>query len=399
MRILFWLYKSKKNAALQSPVWVRITINGDRDQFATGIHVPENQWNSGAQKLEGRGKLVESLNQQLHLVRQKLQEVYCHLLTLDDLVTPKDIRRTYFGDDSNSKKLLEVYELHNTKIAELVGIKYTDSTLRIFRSNIKILQHYIKDEYNMNDIPLRKLDRKFIENYAHFMFAEKKFANATTFKNLKRLGKIVNFAINNNWLDDRPFKGYRFKQERKEIEYLSEEELKIIETKTLHVDRLERVRDYFVFQCYTGLSYIDLKTLKKEQIRPGVDGELWIFGARVKTGTSFRVPVLPKAQAIMDKYRDDGEMALNIPSNQRFNGYLKEIAAICGVNKVLHTHLARKTFCTTVTLLNGVPLETITALVGHSSIKVTERVYAKVLDEKVSRDMHVLKERLCHNMK
>ena len=394
MRILFWLYKSKKNTAHESPLWVRITVNGEREQFATGLFIKESIWSSIAQKAEGKNKVMLNLNQQLDIIKQRLNQIYTQLSFTQEVIDAADVRRMYFGESDKNVKLMEVFLIHNDKITELLGIKYTKSTLKIFRCNVKILRGFIKKVYGLNDIPLRKLTRRFIEDYTHYLLTVKKYSNTTTHKNLQRLNKIVNYGINNGWLERNPFKGHHFALEHKEIEYLTEAELKAIETKHLPVKRVANVRDYFIFQCYTGLSYIDLKNLRREQIRPGVDGELWIFGTRTKTGTNFKVPMLPKALAIMKRHKNDTEFVFKVLPNQTCNSYLKEIAALCDINKDLHTHLARKTFCTTVTLLNGVPMETVTALVGHSSIMITERVYAKVLDEKISRDMNALKGRL-----
>ena len=304
------------------------------------------------------------------------------------------MRQAYSGNNAVTPKLIEAFIAHNTAMDKLVGVTHRKSTLTAFKCNLKVLSEFINSHLKQRDMVLKKLTKKFIADYSVFLLAEKKQANATVHKNLQRLNKIINYAVQNDWLDRNPFNGFRFKLEKKEIQYLTKAELEAIETKELPIERLARVRDYFIFQCYTGLSYIDIKHLRKEDIREGVDGELWIFGKRIKTGTAFRVPLLPKARELIKRYQNPTEFVFKIPPNQAMNGYLKEIQVVCGVAKNLQTHLARKTFCTTVTLLNGVPMETITKMAGHSSIKVTESAYAKVLDEKISKDFVSVKKLL-----
>lgn len=394
MHILLWLNKSRIRKDGQCSLCLRITLNGEREQFSLGIYIPFKSWDKDKQFIIGDSVEIIQKNEQLRLIKFRVNEVYNRLLRDNLSVTAFDVRQVYAGNNVTTPKLLEAYIAHNTALEELIGITHRKSTLIAFKCNFKILKEFINVNYKQRDVVLNKLTKKFIVDYSVFLLKNKQQANATVHKNLQRLNKIINYAVQNDWLDRNPFVGFHFKLEKKEIQYLTTIELEIIENKMLPIERLARVRDYFIFQCYTGLSYIDIKHLRKEDIREGVDGELWIFGKRIKTGTAFRVPLLPKAIELIKFYENSTDFVFNIPPNQTMNGYLKEIQVVCGISKDLQTHLARKTFCTTVMLLNGVPMETITKMAGHSSIKVTESAYAKVLDEKISRDFNEVKRRL-----
>lgn len=217
-------------------------------------------------------------------------------------------------------------------------------------------------------------------------------------KHIERLRKMVNLAITLDWLPKDPFASFKKHFDKVERQCLTAEELASLANKEFKIDRLEHVRDMFLFSCYTGLAYIDMTQLTKENIIKGIDGGLWLSTSRVKTDTSVRVPLLPQAKVLVDKYRDDpraqySSTVFPVISNQRMNGYLKEIADVCGITKTLTFHIARHTFATTVTLSNGVPIESVSKMLGHTSIRTTQ-IYAKVVESKLSEDMGRLQERL-----
>lgn len=394
MQLLLWLNKSRTKKNGTCSIMLRITINGEREQFSIGLSAKVKAWDKAKQVIIGTSPEVKQENEQLRLIKFKVNEIYNKLLRENDVVTAFDVRQAYAGNHVKTPKLLEAFIAHNTAMEKLVGITHRNSTLTAFKCHLKVLTQFINEHLKQRDVVLSKLTKKFIADYSVFLLTERKQANATVHKNLQRLVKVINYAIQQDWLDDNPFRDFHFKLEKKEIQYLTKKELEAIETKEFSIKRVEKVRDLFIFQCYTGLSYVDIKHLRKDDIREGVDGQLWIFGKRIKTGTAFRVPLLPKARELIKKYENPTELVFDVPSNVRMNAYLKEIADLCGVKQKLTTHLARKTFCTTVTLLNGVPLETIAKMAGHSSVKITESAYAKVLDEKISDDFKEVKRRL-----
>ena len=234
------------------------------------------------------------------------------------------------------------------------------------------------------------------------MRSVRKCANNTAVKYIKNFHKIINICLANGWLTKDPFANYKSKVKEVIREYLTEREIQDLMEKELVSDRLELVRDIFIFSCFTGLAYIDVKQLSNDNIVLGIDGDKWINKNRQKTDTSSRIPILPTAQFIIDKYANhpvcvNEDKLLPIFSNQKMNAYLKEIATVCGINKELTFHIARHTFATTVTLSNGVPIETVSKMLGHTNLKTTQH-YAKILDKKISEDMKILKDKFSINV-
>ncbi|WP_242205852.1 site-specific integrase [Aestuariivivens insulae] len=214
-------------------------------------------------------------------------------------------------------------------------------------------------------------------------------------KHIKRLRRMVTLAYQMEWIHRDPFVNFKIKIEKKEREFLTGDELQSIENLSSKIERLMVVKDLFVFSCYTGISYSDIVRLTTVNIVKGIDGHPWISGKRTKTGTPFKIPLLPKASILIDKYKNDIRTSISdnlLPklSNQKLNSYLKEIADHCGIKKNLTFHMARHTFATTVTLTNGVPIETVSKLLGHTKLATTQ-IYARVVEKKVSQDMEKLK--------
>ena len=234
------------------------------------------------------------------------------------------------------------------------------------------------------------LDYNFIAGYHDYMRVTEGLLHNSAAKNIKNLYKVINVAIRNKWLPNNPFKDYCCTFINPTRHYLTETEIDKLVNKKLTIDRLARVRDMFVFQIYTGLSFIDMYELTTDNIEIGIDGKEWLVTSRKKTGNRLSIPLLPRARVIIDKYRSTSfTRLLPVCSNQRFNGYLKEIADICGIKKTLTSHIGRHTFATTVTLSKGIPIETVSRMLGHASL-VTTQIYAKVTDRKTANDMECL---------
>ncbi len=214
-------------------------------------------------------------------------------------------------------------------------------------------------------------------------------------KHLERFKKMLNLSIRLEWLVKNPFDNFQFRFEKNERQYLSKRELQLVETTEFTNSSLQKVKDVFIFSCYTGLSYIDLKELTIHQIIKGIDGSNWIYTKREKTDETVKVPLLSQAQNIMDRYGDSikDEFLFPVFSNQKVNKYLKEIMLQLKIRKNITFHSARHTFATTVTLSNGVPIETVSKLLGHTKLSTTQ-IYARVLEGKLSEDMLLLKEKL-----
>jgi site-specific recombinase XerD len=252
-------------------------------------------------------------------------------------------------------------------------------------------------KYKVSDIDIRKIDHEFITGYEFYLKTECNCAQNTAIKYIKNLGKIIHICLANGWLQKDPFIKYKGKVTEVERTFLSQEEIDAIFNKEFVTERLNQVRDIFLFSCFTGLAYSDVKKLSRKNIGLGIDGDQWIFINRTKTDTRSNIPILPIASAILDKYKDypqavNQDKLLPILSNQKMNAYLKEIADVCGINKILTFHIARHTFATTITLSNGIPIESVSKMLGHKNLKTTQH-YAKILDLKVSNDMQILKEK------
>lgn len=293
--------------------------------------------------------------------------------------------------------LLEVFQEHNNQVEQLIGQDFAAGTAERYRSAKKHLAEYIKYDYKKDDIPIQDVNHKFITGFEYYLKAVRKCSHNTAIKYVVNFKKIIRIAYANDWITKDPFARWKVRLKNVEREYLTQEEIDHLLETNFHTLRLEQVRDIFVFCCFTGLAYADVKKLSKDDINKGVDGELWINTSRTKTKSKANIPILPTAQAILNKhaYSPDlkNDRVLPVLTNQKMNAYLKEIAHISGIKKNLTTHLARHTFATTVTLSNGVSIESVSKMLGHRNLRTTQH-YAKILNRRVSEDMQMLREKL-----
>ena len=327
------------------------------------------------------------ISKQFNLLNEKAEEV-----------TAEKIKNICFGKRNNQKTLIEVFKYHNGQMESLIGENFALGTLKRYKITLTIIQIFLKFQYNITDINLNDIKYEFLTNFEFWLKTERKCAHNTTIKYIKNLRKIINIAIKNEWMDKDPFAKFVVTSKEVKRVALTKEELEVLEKKEIKLSRISQVRDIFIFCCYTGLAYSDVEKLEPNQIKKGIDGKQWIFIERSKTKTQSNIPLLPASLSILEKYRNSPETiikgkCLPVLSNQRMNSYLKEIADICGIEKDLTTHLARHTFATTVTLTNGVTLETVSNMLGHRSIRTTQ-IYAKVVQAKVSTEMELLEQKL-----
>jgi site-specific recombinase XerD len=279
----------------------------------------------------------------------------------------------------------------------LLGKEYPLGTFEHYNTSLKHTVEFLEWKYKVSDINIKQIDHAFIMEYEFFLRSVRNCTNNTALKYIKKFSKIIKICLANHWLYRTPFSNYKVKEV--ERVYLSEDEIETVINKDFKTERLSLVRDIFLFSCFTGLAYIDVKNLTKSHISLGIDGEKWIFTHRQKTETASKIPILPVTQMIIDKYENHPECCnqdklLPILSNQKMNSYLKEIAGVCGIDKELTFHIARHTFATTVTLTNGVPIESVSKMLGHKNLRTTQH-YAKVLDKKVGEDMKILRDKFC----
>jgi site-specific recombinase XerD len=395
--VLYYLRKSKVNAQAQMPIYQRITINGQRFDCSSGHYVDEAKWSSEASKMKGNSEEARLINGQLDIMRATVYETEKKLFMNQVQITFESFKNEYQGKKERERMLIPIFVEHNRKIKELVGFEYAPGTLERYQTSLKHTKDFLFWKYNLTDINIEKIDHAFIMEYEFYLRSVRKCNNNTAVKYVKNFHKIINQCLSNGWLNKDPFVNYKAKVKEVVREFLSEADIESMINKEFVSERLDLVRDIFVFSCFTGLAYIDVKQLTKTHISLGIDGDNWIFTTRQKTDTASKIPLLPIAQQIVDKYENhpvclNENRLLPILSNQKMNAYLKEIADVCGINKDLTFHIARHTFATTVTLTNEVPIESVSKMLGHKNLRTTQH-YAKVPDHKISNDMMILKEK------
>jgi site-specific recombinase XerD len=396
--LLFYMKKPKNYVSGVAPIYLRITVAGKRSEITTGRECEPKQWNSKTGRLSGTKEEMKSLNAYLDNLQAMVYQAHKLLTEAGVEVTSESIKNKFAGKAAQAHTLLEAVKDHNVKMKALVGIEYALGTLKRFEVLERHLVAFMQSQYKVKDISVKKIDHAFISDFEFYLRTENRCANNTAIRYLKNFGKIIRICISLKWMDNDPMLGYKLKSKPVERLYLTEEELQRIADKQFSTARLIQVRDVFLFCCYTGLAYADVQKLKLSDVSKGIDGNRWIFTNRKKTGNRSAIPLLPTAIAILDRYSENAycinqDKAMPVTSNQKLNEYLKEIATLCEIDKPLSSHIARHTFATTVTLLNGVPIESVSKMLGHTSIRTTQ-IYAKVLDIKVSEDMALLREKL-----
>ncbi|WP_147678658.1 site-specific integrase [Algibacter pacificus] len=394
LSVLFLIDKTKINKQEKCPIKCRITYLKKRRVFSTGLFTVVDCWNSKKQKAIPPNKENENINTHLSLIKQKINQAFLLLQVNNESFDVEDIYLQYAGKNVKANKtLLEVFELHNNRMKKLIGIEYSKSTYNKFTEARNHVSNFIRFQYKKGDMLLESINQNFLDDFDFYLKSEKKQKQITINKSIQRVRKIIKLALAKGYLKKDPFILYKPKKYESKVVYLNQKELDKLENHTFRQARLNQVKDMFVFCCYTGLAYQEMSTLKEEHLIKGFDGGIWIEMMRQKTKSKVSIPLLPTASKILDKYRPEGRL-LPVISNQKFNSYLKEIAELVEIDKRLTHHIARKTFATTVLLYNDIPIETVSELLGHSSISITQRHYAKVVQHKVSSQMSKLSKKL-----
>jgi integrase/recombinase XerD len=389
IRVLFVLNKVKINKREECPIKCRITFLGKRKVFSTSFFINPDHWKSKQQK----ATLPDDnyINNQLSLIKQEINQAFLCLQVNSESFDVGDVYLQFKGESTKENKtLLEAFILHNNRMGKLIGKEYTRSTFHKFKEAKMHVGNFLKSSYKKNDILLEAIKSNFLNDFDFYLKTAKNHKQITINKSIQRVRKIIKLAISEGFISKDPFLLYRPKRVVKNIVFLTTEELKSLEEYSFKQNRLQLVKELFVFCCYTGLAYQEMSTLKANHIVIGFDGKEWIEMYRLKTKSNISVPLLPKAKAILVKYDNQ----LPSISNQKFNSYLKEIAEVVGIEKRLTHHIARKTFATTVLLYNNVPIEIVSQLLGHSNMKITQDSYAKVVNRKVSDEIKRLSEKI-----
>jgi len=391
--VAFYLKKQKTNQAGKSPIYARITVNGKRIEISVKRSIEESNWNPVKGMAKGSREEITKLNKYLDQFKASIVEGYQQLLLQKKFITAEFLKEKVTGADQAEFTLCKLMEYHNAEQAQVLE----PGTMKNYYTTQKYIKEFIRERFKTSDKYLSELSYKFITDFEYYLRnrtpekGQKPLNNNGLMKHIERFCKMVNLAVRLEWIDRNPFQAYQLKFDKVEREYLTKDELIRIENKHFNIVRLQVVQDLFVFSCYTGLAYIDVFNLTPANLMEKSENNIWIMTNRQKTNEPVKVPLLPKALAIVEKYKGHPQAlaegkVLPILSNQKLNSYLKEIADTCDIVKPLTFHIARHTFATMVTLTNGVPIETVSKLLGHSKLTTTE-IYAKVIESKLGDDM------------
>ncbi len=399
-KILFYIRKTKKLKDGTFPICARITVNGTRAEFRIQRSVKAKDWNTVNGLVKDSSRDANLLNEELHLIMARLYSQRLELETKGKTVTAESIKNSYLGVEETTRTILQVFKEHNDRCKSLVGIDFAQGTYDRYASCYKHLGRFIGVMYHKTDVKLVEVTPAFIKDFEFYLKTDHKNGSKSTVmqrcghnsatKYLKNFKKITRLAMTNGWLKEDPFRNTKFHLEKVDLAFLTSEELdRLINTK-MTMSRLEQVKDVYLFCCFTGLAFIDVKNLSYADLEEK-SGRMWIKKKRQKTKNWCNIPLLSPALQLMEKYKNNPWCQKNnrvfpVLSNQKMNAYIKEIATICKIEKNLSTHTARHTFATTVTLSNQISIEVVSKMLGHSSINMTKR-YARVVDDLIQKDM------------
>ena len=386
---IFYL-KTKTSKDKEAPIYVRITVRGQRAEISLKKIVERKRWNNDKGRLNGTGDHVRMVNHFLSSVNQKIQETFYYLKQNDITVTAKAIKNKYLGVSDKRRGLLEVFHYHNSRIEKLIGIEYKKSTITKYKTTYKHLKSFLSKHYKVDDLNLIDLQKSFISEFDFYLKSDLKIGVNTANKYLMHLKKIVKYAVHQDFITKNPFEFFKLKNQAVLKEFLTIAELDTLINTEITNPSIDMVRDVFVFCCHTGVAYIDVKQLTHDNLIKGIDGNLWLSIYREKTQAPSIVPLSVHAKYLISKYKydpkaDSKDLVFPVFSNQTMNRTLKKVGLISGIEKNLTTHVARHTFATH-TLTKDVPLNTVSKMLGHSSTKTTQ-IYAKLVDTKIATDM------------
>jgi len=398
-----FILRPNKKQNEKSPIYARITVNRTRCEVSLKYSLHLDEWNTAKGAAKPKNETLRQLNSYLEEIRGKIINYYHDIVRNGQKLTAFTVKNAFLGIDPGEKKysLLWLIEEHNRVMEKALS----PGSLKNYYTTARYLKNFLDQKYNIQDMLLADLKFEFITAFEFFIRNNPikqtdPCTNNGTMKHLERLKKIMNWAVRNEWIKTNPFIHYKLKYKHSERSFISETELSILENIVLSNEMLRQVRDMFIFSCYTGLSYIDLVNLKKDQVITGPNNVRWIRTTRAKSNVGVSVPILEHACILMNKFNTANPVLKDnvFPkiSNQEMNRSLKIIAELCGLRKYLTFHLARHTFATTITLMNGVPIESISKMLGHSKLSTT-MVYARVTQLKVGMDMELLQKKLDDN--
>ena len=394
-RILFYLKRNAPKSNGLVPVMCRITVNGKISQFSCKLDVDEKHWDVKTGRMTGRSVVALETNHMLDKIRVGINKAYQDICDKDNYVTAEKVRNAFLGMGMNHETLLAVFRQHNEDYAKQVGKIKSQRSYWKYCTVYNHLSEFIRQRYKVSDIALKELAPAFITDFELFLRTEKNHCTNTIWSYMMPFKRIIYMSINNGWLQRDPFYAYSITKEETKRGFLSKEEIKMLIEGSFKKKSYELIRDLFIFCCFTGLSWTDMANLTKENLQTSFDGHLWIKTNRQKTGTETSLRLLEVPLRIIKKYEgcsEDGKL-LPVPCYPNCKNGIKVIAKKCGIEKNVTWHMSRHSFATTVCLSNDMPIETLSKMLGHRSIRTTQ-IYAKITAEKVSNDMEKLSKAL-----
>ena len=403
-KVLFYLKRDKHKVQPVFPVMGRITVNGIISQFSAKLNVPPHLWEVKDGRAKGKSLEADRINRHLDNIRIQIGKHYQSICDHDGYVSADKVKNACLGFGRKYKLLLELCDEFCRSYKDRITVDRTIHSLLRYQTLRRDLGVFIEREYKVKDIPLAELDQSFAEKFAAYLKHVRGLADTTVSVEIKSLQHIVKKAFNDGQTDKNPFAYYYYVAEQPEIEYLTEEEINKLIIGKVRQQRQDRTRDMFLFCCFTGLSYADLAKLNYEELKQTPDGEWWITSIRQKTKVAFTVKLLPVAKAILEKYRiptnrfnrlfsGNPDRVFPVASLKSSDASLKHIARQCGITKNLKFHCARHTFATTVTRMNGIPLETVSKMLGHKYTTTTQ-IYAKVTNQMIGNAISRIEDQI-----
>lgn len=393
VKVAFYLKKNETDSAGRCPVMGRLTVGRSESVFSAKMLAPLSLWMSGRAK--GKSAEAVEINRQLDELRASALAIYREQSAVRERVTAEEVKCLLLGMASGQETLLGYFRSYIEHFEKRVGVNRTVKSADTYRCVCRLIERFLSERFRLSDIPFSALNRSFIDKFDLYLRTERQLAPNTIVLYMSRLHTVINKAIAAGIISADPFAGYEPPRPERKRRYLTKEELKRLMTTPLSVPRLYLVRDLFLFSCYTGISYGDMCRLTTANLETSEDGTVWVKAAREKTGVSFEIPLLDLPLHIIDKYRNttpDGKL-LPMYGNAELNKGLKLLAAACGIDRKLTFHMARHTYATEITLSHGVPMETVSRMLGHSRVDTTQ-IYAQVTDNKIDADTQALDERI-----
>lgn len=401
IKVSFWINKTKKNAKNLVPVYLRVWYDYAYFTKGIGVWVRLQDWDKKSMHLKGATQEIFTVNAQLDAIKVKVLQIVNQLSLLGKPFNVNTIKKMLEGNETNQITLMRICDEQISEMQKLKGKDYAPSTIIKYKNTVLRLRQFLRYKFKRSDIYLYELNYYFISEFESFL--KQKYDNSvgTCYKHYQRLTRFIHKAMHRGYLEKYPFENYKIRQPRKLIKYLTQEEINRIEQKDFKVPRLNVIRDIFIFCCYTGLAYAEVESITPDNITVGMDGDLWLNIHRKKTKKEYQVPLLQKPLDILERYKNHPislkrSKCLPVPSNVKYNAYLKEIGDMAEIpkDKPLVSHLARKTFACTIGLANGMNIGVLSKILGHASIQVTLDSYATVIDELMIRNVRDLKNKL-----